>query len=169
MQAFVVRRFLLQCVQLLHDLRNGPVFLALAGVDVAAGGDVVVVLGNLLAVDDAAVFLLFLPRREGVGDARGWRRPGCSSSGRPWRTRWLALRRKSLPLRSFGLALFRNEDDAGGGGVVEEVFRQVDDALDEVLLHEPAADVLFLVGVGIAGAARGGAGVEHDGGAALSA
>ena len=37
--------------------------------DVAAGGDVVVVFLQLGVIDDAAEFFLFLPPDEGVGDA----------------------------------------------------------------------------------------------------
>ena len=66
------------------------------------------------------------------------------------------------------LGLVEQDDDARRAGVVEEVLRQVDDAFDQVLLDEPAADVLFLVAVGVAGAAGGGAGVEDDGGPAVS-
>src|SRR3989344_2457338 len=54
--------------------------------------------------------------------------------------------------------IFEYDDDGRRGGVVEQVFRQVEHAFDEVLLHEPAAHVLFLVGVGVAAAARRGAG-----------
>jgi hypothetical protein len=63
--------------------------------------------------------------------------------------------------------LVQEQHDARGGGVVEEILGQVEDALDEVLVDEPLADGLFLVGAGIARAAGGGAGVEDDGGAAL--
>ena len=63
-------------VQFLDDLRNGPVGFGVAGVDVAAGGDVVVVFLQLGVIDDAAEFFLFLPADEGVGDALDARRPG---------------------------------------------------------------------------------------------
>ena len=149
----------------LHNLRDGPVFLACAGVDVAAGRDVEVVLRNLLAGDDAAVFLHLAPRLEGVGDAGDGvlrdvvLRVALGEFGG-------GVEQEKFSFALLRLRLVQEEDDAGRGGVVEQVFRQIDDALDEVLLHEPAAHVLFLVGVRIAGAARGGAGVEHDGGAA---
>ena len=77
------------------------------------------------------------------------------------------VEQEELAFALLRLGLVQEEDDARRGGVVEKVFRQVDDALDQVLLDEPVAHVFFLVGVGVAGAARGGAGVEHDGGAAL--
>ena len=53
---FVCYRFFFKRVQLLHNLRNRPVFVRFAGVDVAAGRDVEVVLRNLFARDDAAEF-----------------------------------------------------------------------------------------------------------------
>jgi len=135
-------------------------------VDVAAGGDVEIVLRDLLAADDARVFLHFLPPAEGPGDAADGVLGdvvlrvalGELAAG---------VEQKELVLALLRLGPVQHEDDAGSGGVVEQVLRQVDDALDDVLLHEPAAHVLFLVGVRIAGTARGGAGVEHHGGAAL--
>ena len=48
-------------VQLFDDLGNRPVGFGVAGVDVAAGGDVVVVLFQLGVIDDAAELLLLLP------------------------------------------------------------------------------------------------------------
>ena len=56
-------------IELGNDFPDGPVGFGVAGVDVAAGGDVVVVLLELGEVDDAAEFFLFLPSDEGVGDA----------------------------------------------------------------------------------------------------
>ena len=44
-----------------------------------------------------------------------------------------------------GLRLVEEEHDARGGGVVEQIFRQVEDALDQVVVDEPLADSLFLV------------------------
>src|SRR3990172_1410221 len=61
--------FILQRVQFFHNLHDRPILLALARVDVAARRDVVVVLGDLLAGDDARILAHFLPRGEGVGDA----------------------------------------------------------------------------------------------------
>ena len=37
--------------------------------DVAAGGDVEIVLGDFFSGDDARILILFLPRGESVGDA----------------------------------------------------------------------------------------------------
>ena len=56
-------------VQFGDDLGDGPVGFGVAGVDVAAGGDVVVVLLQLRVIDDAAELFLFLPIDEDVGDA----------------------------------------------------------------------------------------------------
>ena len=72
----------------------------------------------------------------------------------------------ALPVLRLGLV--QEQDDAGRGRVVEEIFRQVDHAFDQVLLDEPAADVFFLVRVCVPLTAGGGASVEHHGGAALS-
>src|SRR3990170_7842677 len=78
---------ILQRVQFFYNLRDRPILLALARVDVTARRDVVVVLGDLLAGDDARILLHFLPRGEGAGDADDGFRPGGSSWGRPSRTR----------------------------------------------------------------------------------
>src|SRR5439155_14694124 len=48
-------------LQLFHNLRDGPILLAFARMDVAAGRDVEIVLRNFLAVHDARVFVHFLP------------------------------------------------------------------------------------------------------------
>jgi hypothetical protein len=151
----------------LDDLRNGPVGFGVRGVDVAAGGDVVVVLLQLGVVDDAAEFFLLLPPDEGVGDALD-AGVGDEVLGVALFEDLAGVDEEDLALARLGLGLVQEQHDAGGGGVVEEVFRQVEHALDEVVVHEPLADGLFLVGAGIARAAGGGAGVEHDGGAALS-
>ncbi len=120
---------------------------------------------TILAADDAAVFLHLAPRFKGVGDA-------CDGIFRDV-VLWVAfselgggVEQEEFAFALLGLRFVQEEDDAGRGGVVEKIFRQVDHALDEVLLHKPTAHVFFLVGVGIAGAARGGASVEHDGGPA---
>ena len=55
----VIRDLILNLSQFLHNLRDRPILVGRAGVDVAAGRDVVVVLGHLLARDDAAELLLF--------------------------------------------------------------------------------------------------------------
>ena len=65
----------------------------------------------------------------------------------------------------FWLGLVEKEHDARGGGVVEEVFGKVEDALDKVFVNKPLADGFLLVGAGVARAAGGGAGIENDGGA----
>ena len=134
--------------------------------DVAAGGNVEVVLGDFLTGDDARILLLFLPRSEGVGYADN------GVSGDVVLRVALAELAARVEQEEFALPLLRlclvqHDNDAGGAGVVEEVFRQIEHALDQVLLHEPAAYVLFLVGVRVAGAARGCAGVVHYGGAAF--
>jgi hypothetical protein len=55
-------------LQLRDDLCSGPVSLGVAGVNVAAGGDVVVVLLQLGVIDDAAEFVLLRPFDQDVGD-----------------------------------------------------------------------------------------------------
>lgn len=65
-------------------------------------------------------------------------------------------------LLRLGLALVEHHDDASGRRVVEEVVGQQDDALDEIAVDEPLADVAFLVFVLRARAARYGTGVEDD-------
>ena len=92
---------------------------------------------------------------------------GMKFLGSPFSKIWPALTSSALSLSVLRLGLVKEEHDARGGGVVEEVFGQVEDALDEVVVHEPLADAFFLVGSHIAGASGGGAGVEDDGGAAL--
>ena len=66
-----------------------------------------------------------------------------------------------------GLRLVQKQHNPWRGGVVEEIFGQVEDALDEVVVDEPLADGLFLVGAGIARSTGGGTSLEDDGGAAL--
>ena len=153
-------------IQVCHDLGQWTVGLGFAGVDVAAGGDVVVVFLQLRMIDDTAEFFLFLPIDEGLGNAG-------DAFGRD-EVLWVALleytagvdeQRPTLP--GLGLGLVEEEHDARSGGVVEEVFGQVEDALDEIVVHKPLADGFFLVGSHVAGATGSGAGVENDGGAAL--
>lgn len=55
-------------LQLRDDLRNGPVSFGVAGVNVAAGGDVIVVLLQLGVIDDAAEFVLLRPLDQDLGD-----------------------------------------------------------------------------------------------------
>jgi hypothetical protein len=135
-------------------------------VDVAAGGDIVVVFLELGEVDDAAEFFLFLPPDEGVGDALN-AGLGDEVLGVALFEDLAGVDEEDPALPGLGLILVEKEDDAGGGGVVEEVLGQVEDALDEVVVDEPLADGFFLVGAGIARASGGGAGVEDDGGAAV--
>ena len=133
--------------------------------DVAAGGDVVVVVLQFGVGDDAAEFFLFLPLDQDVGDAGD----ACGRDevlGVALFEDLAGINEEDFASPGFGLGLVEEEDDARGGGVVEEVFGQVEDALDEVLVNKPLADGLFLVGAGIARAAGGGAGVEDDGGTA---
>jgi hypothetical protein len=52
-------------VQLVHDFRDGAVGFGVGGVDVAAGGDIVVVLFQFCVIDDAAEFFFFFPVDEG--------------------------------------------------------------------------------------------------------
>jgi len=49
------------------QIRQRSVGFGVAGVDVAAGGDVVVVLRKLGVIDDAAELFLFVPPDEGRG------------------------------------------------------------------------------------------------------
>ncbi|TQN50774.1 hypothetical protein DLNHIDIE_00629 [Acidithiobacillus thiooxidans ATCC 19377] len=133
--------------------------------DVAAGRDVVVVLFQFVVVDDAAEFFGFAPADEGVGDAldAGF---GDEVLGVALFEDLGGVDKQDLALARLRLGLVEEQHDAGGGGVVEEVFGQVEHALNEVVVDEPLADGLFLVGASIARSARDGAGVEDDGGAA---
>ncbi len=73
-----------------------------------------------------------------------------------------------LASSGFRLSLVEKQDDAQRGDVVDRSFRAVEDALDKVVVREPLADGLFLVGAGVARTAGGGASVQDDGCAALS-
>ena len=146
------------------DLPDGPVGFGVAGVNVAARGNVVVVLLELFEVDDAAEFFLFRPPNQGVSDTLN-AGLGDEVLGVALFEDLAGIDEENLPLPSVGLVPVEKEDDAGGGGVVEEVLGQVEDALDQVVVDEPLADGFFLVGTGIARAAGGGPGVEDDGGA----
>jgi hypothetical protein len=90
---------------------------------------------------------------------------GMKFLGSPFSKTWDGVDEEDLALARLRLGLVEEEHDAGGGGVVEEVFGQVENALDEVVVDEPLADGPFLVAAGIARSAGGGAGVEDDGGA----
>ena len=133
--------------------------------DVAAGGDVVVVFLQLGVIDDSAEFFLFLPPDEGLGDAGD----ACLRDevlGISLLEDLAGVEKKDFALAVLGLGLVQEEDDAGGGGVVEEVLGEVEDALDKVAVNEPLADALFLVGSCIPRATGGGSGVEDDSSAA---
>src|SRR5258707_437625 len=133
-----------------------------------AGRNVVIIprLSDLIKRDDAAVFLYFRPRLENVGDAnyRIIRKVVLRIAFGVLAT---CVKQKELALPLSCLFLIQNDDDAGRGSVVEKIFRQIDNTLDKVLLHEPATHVLFLVGAGVARTARGSSSVEHNGGATL--
>ncbi len=136
-------------VEFLDDLRNGPVDFGVAGVDVAAGGDVVVVLLQLGVIDDATEFFLFFPSDEGVGDALD----AVVGDEVLWVSLFEDLAgvdEEDFTLSGLRFIPVEEEDDAGGGGVVEEVFGQVEDAFNEVVVDEPLADGFFLIGAGIA-------------------
>ena len=153
-------------IQVRHDLRQRAVGLGFTGVDVAAGRDVVVVFLQLGVIDDTAEFFLFLPPFQGVGDA-GDAFGRDEVLGVALLEDLAGVDEEDFSFSVPGLGFVEEEHDARGGCVVEEVFGQVEDALDEIVVHEPMADGFFLVCADIAGAARGGAGVEDDGGGAL--
>ena len=129
--------------------------------DVAAGGNVVVVFLQLRVVDNAAEFFLFLPPYQGVGDA-GDALGRDEVLGVALLEDPAGINEEDFALPGLWLGLVEEQDDTWGGGVVEEVFGQVKNALDEVLLNKPLADGFFLVGAGIARASGGGTGVEDD-------
>lgn len=132
--------------------------------DIAAGRDVVVVLLQFRVVDDAAEFFGFGPADEGVGDALD-AGLGNEVLGVALFKDLAGVDEQDLALARLRLGLVQEQHDTGRGGVVEQVFGQIQHALDQVVIHEPLADGLFLVGAGIARTARGGPGVEDDGGA----
>lgn len=130
--------------------------------DVAARGDVEVVLRDFFESDDSAEFLFFPPGFERVGDAED------SVVGKiVFRVAFgelaTGVEEEELAFAVVGLGLVEKENNAGGGGVIEKILWQINDAFDEVLFDEPFAHVFFFVGVRVAGAAGGGAGVEYDG------
>ena len=61
-------RFGFDGVEFGHDFRNGTVGFGFAGMNIAAGRDVVVVLDNLGLVRNAAELVLFFPVQEGRGN-----------------------------------------------------------------------------------------------------
>ena len=115
-------------------------------------------------IDNAAEFFLFLPAYQGVGDT-GDTLGRDEVLGVALLENSAGINEKDFALPGFWLGLVEEQDDTWGGGVVEEVFGQIEDALDEVLLNKPLANGFFLVGAGIARASGGGTGVEDDGGA----
>jgi hypothetical protein len=89
-------------------------------VDVAAGGDVVVVPRKLGVIDDAAELLLFLPGDEGVGDALD----ACFRDkvlGVALFEDLAGVDEEDLTPPCLGLGLVQEKHDARRGGVVEEV------------------------------------------------
>jgi hypothetical protein len=107
-------------LQFLDDLRDGPVGFGVAGVDGAAGGDVVVVFLQLGVIDDAAEFFLLLPPDEGVGDALD-AGVGDEVLGIALFEDLAGVAEEDLTLSGLGLIPVEEEDDAGGDGVLEEV------------------------------------------------
>ena len=115
-------------------------------------------------LDDAAEFFFLLPLDQNLGntvDACGWDEVlGVALLENP-----AGIYEERFALPGFWLGLVEEEHDARGGGVVEKVFGQVEDALDEVLVHKPLTDAFLLVGASVARAAGGSASIEDDGGA----
>ena len=115
-------------------------------------------------IDDAAEFFFFLPFDQNLNDvidALGRNEVfGVALLENP-----AGIHEEYFALPGFWLGLVEEQHNARGGGVVEEVFGQVEDALDEVMLNKPLADGFLLVGASVARAAGGGAGIEDDGGA----
>ena len=134
--------------------------------DVAAGRDVEIVLGNFFAADDAAVFFLFPPRFESFGDAQD-RVVGQVVFRVALGELAAGVEQKDFALSFVRLRLVEHENNARRGGVVEKIFWQVDHAFDQVLLDEPSANFFFFVRVRVARASGGGAGIEDDGGTAF--
>ncbi len=114
-------------------------------------------------LDDAAEFFLFLPLDQNLGDTVDVCRRdevlGVALFENP-----AGIHEECFALPGFWLGLVEEEHDARGGGIVEKVFGQVEDVLDEVLVHKPLADAFLLIGACVARAAGGGAGIEDDGG-----
>ncbi len=151
--AVYLGRFGFQRLQLFHNLGQGAIFFSVAGMDVAAGGDVVVVFLQLGVIDEAAEFFHFTPIDEGVGNAPDALASGCSFGVTAWKA-LCSHSPKRLRCRSAGLALLRKSRMPRRAGVVKQIFRQIDDIADRVALHKPFTHLLFFVGGGVAGAAQ---------------
>jgi hypothetical protein len=129
-------------------LQRETFFVGVPGMDVAARGNIVVILCDLVASDDPAVFLDFLPGEErfaNADDALPWD----VVLRVPFNELAAGVEQEHLSGAILRFGAVQDNDDARGGGVVEQVFRQVDHALDEILLDEPFADLFFLVGIGV--------------------
>ena len=117
-------------------------------------------------IDDAAEFFLLLPADEDVGDALD-AVVRDEVLGIALLEDLAGIDEENLALPSLRLGGVQEQDDARGTGVVEEVFRQVEHALDEVAIDEPLADGFFLVVPGISRATGDGPGVPDHCGAAV--
>ena len=93
-------------------------------------------------------FFFFLPAYQGVGDA-GDALGRDEVLGVTLLEGLAGINEENFALPGFWLGLVEEQNDTRGAGVVEEVFGQVEDALDQVLLNKPLADGFFLVGAGI--------------------
>ena len=147
------------------DLGNRPVGLCICGVNVTAGGDIVVVLFQLPVFDDAAKLVFLLPIFERVGDLFD----ACVRNevlGVAFLEDLAGIDQQDLAPAQFGFGPVEKKHNARRGGIVKEVFRQVEHTVDQVVIDEPLAHGLFLAGPGIARTTGGGAGVEHHGSAA---
>ena len=110
--------------QLFDDLRDGPVGFGVRGVDVAAGGDVVVVLLQLGVLEDAAEFFLFGPADEGVGDTL-YACLGDEVFGVALFKDLRSIDEEDLALALLRLRLVQEQHNTRRGGFVEKVFGQV--------------------------------------------
>ena len=129
--------------------------------DVAAGRNVVVVLLQLGVIDDATEFLLFFPADKDIDDAPdtvlGDEVLGIAFFEDP-----AGVDEQHAVLLFRWFRLVQEQHDSRSGGVVKEVFREIEHAFDDIVIDEPLADALFLVGTCIARPARSGTGIEDD-------